>query len=162
MSKILFNPDNGAPIQDVNVNGTKYFSEKIFEPGSLFKFEDDDTANWFLDTFGFLEEISLDKAQKILKEPVLTCEKCNFTTRIQATMTTHEKKHAKEAQLDELGIPVVRATQAQKIVAEMVHTDIQKDIDNEGKSFGDGYPGLTEGDGLTRENVSQGAIMSGN
>ncbi len=39
---------------------------------------------------------------------------------------------------------------------------MQQQIDSEGNTFGDGYPGLTEGDGLIREGAKTGAIMSGN
>lgn len=161
MSKILFNPDEGAPISNVTYEGTIYFAEKIFEPGSIFKFESEETAAFFQKIFGFLEGVSVERAKELMNKPSLKCEKCEFTTRNKGILLNHQKKHVAEAELDELGIPVVRQTSQQKIASEMVNTDVQKQIDGEGRTFNDGYPGL-EGEGLVKESANPGAIMSGN
>ena len=155
MNKILFNPDNGATISDVTYEGTRYFVERFWEPGSPYKFEDDATADFFLNTFQFLEEITVDRAKGLLAAPELKCSKCKFTTRNQKTLTTHEKKHLAEAQLDELGIPVVRQTQAQKVAGEIVKDDLQQEIEKSENNFRDGYPGLEEGEGLRHERPSE-------
>ncbi len=157
--RIIFNPDNGASIKDVTYEGVKYFSEKSFDPGTLFKFEDDSTGDFFLNTFGFLEQVGIDKAKKIMAEPTMKCLKCDYSTRVKASLTVHEKKHVAEAELDELGIPVVRMTNAQNLRSTIVNTNVQQNIDSEGKDFHDGYPGL-EAEGLINENVKSGAIMS--
>jgi hypothetical protein len=153
MNKIIFNPDTGAPISDVTFEKTRYFSEKFWEPGSPYKFEDDKTAQFFLDTFQFLEEISIDKAKDMLNKPEIKCAKCEFATRNQKTLTTHEKKHVAEAQLDELGIPVVRQTNQQKIASEIIKDDLQQEIEKSEDNFRDGYSGLDQGEGLTHERV---------
>lgn len=158
--KTIFNPDNGAAISDVTFEGVRYFADKFFEPGSVMKFEDDRTAAFFTETFQFLEEISVDKAKELMAKPPLKCEKCTYTTRNKGSLTNHAHKHEKEAELDELGIPVVRQTNHQKVNAEKVNNDVQQQIDNEGKNFRDGYPGLEEGEGLTQEKASKGAIMN--
>lgn len=160
MSKIILNPDLGASISNVTYEGVAYFADKNFEPGSVFKFEDERTADFFLDTFRFLTEISVEEAKKILGTPALKCEQCDYTTRNKGSLTAHLKKHAAEAELDEIGIPVVRQTNKQRDVATTINNDVQKEIDEEGKQFRDGYPGLTEGEGLTTEQVSRGAVMS--
>lgn len=160
MSEILFNPDNGALISDVTFDGVRYFAEKSFDPGSLFKFEDEKTAGFFLDTFQFLETVTIDKAKELMNKPMQQCDQCEFKTRAKSTLTIHVKKHVAEAELDELGIPVVRQTNQQKVSDSKVVNNIQKQIDGEGQTFGDGYPGLTEGEGLVDEKVSRGAVMS--
>lgn len=159
-SMILFNPDDGAVISDVTFEGVVYFKEKSFDPGGLYKFEDEKTAEFFLDIFQFLERVSIEKAKKIMSEPKLKCEKCNFETRNKASLTIHFKKHQAEAELDELGIPVVKQTGNQKAAQNMLKNDIQKEIEQQENNFRDGYPGLTEGEGLTRENMQPGAVMS--
>ena len=160
MTKILFNPDQGAIISDVTFEGTRYFSDKTFEPGSLFKFEDDNTADFFIETFAFLELISLDKAKELLKTPPLKCDKCEFLTRNIKSLATHNKKHVAEAQLDELGIPTVRMTNRRKEAAAETNNDVQTQIESQENNFRDGFPGLEEGEGLTSEHVNRGAVMT--
>lgn len=166
MSKILFNPDNGAPIRDFVYLGVSYFTEgDDFMPGTLNKFEDDKTGQAFLNTFEFLVEMSPDAAKKLLSEQKLKCDKCEFETRVKAQLTKHEESHKKEKELDDLGIPVIaKKESARAKLGENTNAIGQKDIeDSENSKLNDGFPGLEEGDGLTQDRGVQKrreAIMS--
>lgn len=166
MSKILFNPDNGAPISNFVFQGVSYFTEgDDFMPGTLNKFEDDKVGERFLDTFAFLVEMTPEAAKKLLSEQKLKCDKCEFETRVKTQLAKHEESHKKDKELDDLGIPVVVKQASQRArLAGNTNTSGQKDIeDSENSRLNDGFPGLEEGEGLTQDRGIQKrreAIMS--
>lgn len=157
MAKILLNPDTGAPINDVVYNGTAYFSgRESFRIGTLFKFEDDKTADFFMKTFEFLQELSTDDAKKFMSFTKLKCSTCGFETRIKSELEQHAKEHAKDKELDELGIPVVKKQESERArFEESINTDIQKSIDSDAIQ-----DGLTEGEGLLSDKPQKTVIMS--
>ena len=100
--KILYNPavPNGAPIgkgyNNFVVNGVVIDS---LLPGEVKQY-DDNVAQTILDEFGFIEEITLERAKKLLEKPRekdLKCDKCDFSTDTKIALISHSKKHEKEA-----------------------------------------------------------------
>ncbi len=152
--KILLNPENGATIRDVWLNGTCYFrteSGEEFKPGTVIQF-DDNVAKFMIDTFGFLEELDFLEAEKYMKktkDPDLKCDKCDFVTKVQLKMEEHKRKHYTDEKAAELGIPVIKSGVGNVQDAK----DPQTAIDMEAKNSG------LEGEGLVKERVGRPAVM---
>lgn len=148
--KILFNPENGAPIQDIWLNQVQYFVEKqnqVFKPGDIVKV-DESVAEFILETYGFVKEISKEKAKEILefqKNAIFKCdsEGCKRAFETAEQLRGHNMSHAKAAKLDdELGIPVIGGVAAQT-AAEKGEFDSQKEIDQQASAAGLIGEGLT-------------------
>lgn len=154
MSKILLNPDAGAPIKDYMCLGTNHFDEKAFEPGSIFQFEDDREADDYLEHFGFLEEITPEDAKKFLAMQKLKCSQCDFETRSKSELERHILAHDKERELSDLGIPILKRKQTVGSLDKRV-ADLQKKIDQDSID-----EGLLEGDGITDDKPIKDVIMS--
>lgn len=147
MSKILYNPENGATIKDMVVGSVGYFNDSPFNPGDFVKIEDEQAADTIMDTFGFLEEVTIEQAKSIKdkkEKNTLRCDECDFTTDDQKKLTGHKLHHAKEDKIDkELGIKVVKGLKQDK---KQVNPDeMQSIIDAEATSDG------LIGEGLTRD-----------
>jgi len=150
MAIIVLNPDNGASIKGWNFEGIVYFEDKPFAPGNIWKFEDELTGQKILETYGFLEEISVSRAKKFLATTLLKCEQCSFETRTPEDMPKHMVKHKAEAELDDLGIPVMKKPRSikDKLDEETRRIDnkMQQDIDSQAKDAG-----LDIGEGLVSD-----------
>ncbi len=153
MSKILLNPDTGAPIKDYQCMGTNHFKDDAFAPGSIFQFEDEKEADDYLDHFGFLQEISADDAKKFLAMEKLKCDHCDYQTRIKSELERHLVMHSKEKELSDLGIPILKRKNTVTSLDQRV-TDLQKQID--AQDMADGL----EGAGLIDDKPQKNVIMS--
>jgi hypothetical protein len=154
MSKILLNPDNGASIKGYTVfSVTPFNDDKAFEPGTIFQFEDEKVAQAFLDHFGFLQEMNAEDAKKFMAMEKLKCDKCDFTTRVKTQLQRHIDMHARETELSELGIPVLKKQQTNAELTQTV-ADLQKSIDAQDRADG------LEGAGLIDDKPQKNVIMS--
>jgi hypothetical protein len=154
MAQIVLNPDTGAAIKDYTVLGITPFTEaNPFQPGTLFQFEDEKVAEAFLNHFGFLEVMTAEDAKKFLEMKKLECDKCDFKTRVQSELTRHIEMHAKEQELSDLGIPILKKKQTNEELTKSV-ADLQKQIDSQ-----DAADGL-EGAGLIDDKPQKTVIMS--
>lgn len=150
MSKILLNPEAGAPIHEIQISGAKYFTEGDFKTDSIVKIEDDSVADTLLGIYGFLLEITPDEAKSFnnRQQNSLKCDKCDFTTIDKDKFTLHKKQHEAEEALDkELNIPIIGAKKVKQS-----NVDSQKQIDEQGKN-----EGLDVGEGLVDESPKIGA-----
>ena len=137
MSKILLNPEAGAPIQDIQINGKKYFTEKPWEVNSIKKFENDIVADTFRGLFEFLIELTLDEAKTHIedqKRRSYKCTKCDLKTTTQLALDKHLEKHAKEEELEkELGVEAVSGEGEEKSPESQ---DTQSILDSQAKNEG--------------------------
>lgn len=146
----------GAPISGWFYEGYEYFTKETpFKPGDIYKFEDDLVGYEFLNTFGFLREMTPTAAKEHLASKLHTCKKCDFQTRTPISLANHAKEHTKEEELDVVGIPVMRKAKSmrEKLEEETKHVTGDKQAAIEAKAasesgLNDGYGGLTEGEGL--------------
>lgn len=155
MAKIILNPDApaGAPIKKFTITDKgSFFTDDVFEPGTLFQFEDEEVADIFLKHFGFLYEMSQVDAKKWLAQEKMSCEKCSFKTRNQTELDKHMKAHDAEKELSDLGIPVLK----KQIGGQRIVTidDMQKQIDAQDKADG------LDGDGLVNDHPQHNVTMS--
>lgn len=151
MAKLLYNPDNGAQIADVIVGGTTYFSSQDdleFRPGDIVKMEDANAADVILETFGFVQEITVGEAKGIKdrrEKNKFHCEECDFSTDEEKKLQGHMLHHAKEEKIDkELGVRVVTGNKREKLVDQV---DPQDSIDRQASADG------LIGEGLTKERI---------
>lgn len=144
--KILFNPEDGAPIKDMVFNGPIFVSEDgdTFMPGSMVKV-DDNVADFVMSTYGFIREVSEDEAKRIVeqqKNNKFKCDQCDYSTDTEQKLKGHKLSHARKAKIDkELGIKVITP---QKIEEESGDRG-QENIDAQAEAAG------LEGEGLTIE-----------
>ena len=149
MSKLLFNPEKGSEIKNFVFKNEHYMDAKegqAFSPGMVVNIESDELAEFMLSTWGFLEEISYDRAKKYLdSKEEFKCEKCEFKTKVRIAFEGHKRKHFSEAQVDELGIPKITKSQVEKKLddKELVNRRL-KQYDMEDKQAGLIGEGLTE------------------
>lgn len=143
---ILYNPEKGAIISTrVVYNGVKPL-DKEFKPGMVMQF-DEGFGAFLKGIYGFLEEISVADAKSYMdKIKDYKCDQCDFVTRVEDALVSHKTKHALDAKVAELGIPVVK-TKAPTT------EDRQKAIDDQAKSEG------LEGEGLTVEPKRKRTVM---
>jgi len=104
--KILYNPavPHGAPIGK-GYNNFVVMGQKIDSllPGEVKQYEDA-VAHVILEEFSFIEEVTLERAKKLLEKPRekdLKCDKCDFSTDTKIALMSHGKKHEKEERLSE-------------------------------------------------------------
>lgn len=149
MSKILHNPENGAEIKNISHEGTQYFTTKEgyeFKVGDIVKIEDEKAADFILETYGFLKEVTPEEAKNIKERKennAFKCDKCDFSTDLEKKLTGHKLHHAKEEKIDrELGIRVVTGKKKETKKGEV---DTQSQIEQE--ALRDGLIG----EGLTKE-----------
>ena len=112
MAKILLNPEDGAPITNVQVKGQILFKDKPFGADSMRKIESNEMAEDLLNLFGFLrvlgtkEDVENYIAEK--KKRAFRCDKCDFASSVEIALKGHLRKHEAEGRMtDELGIEVV-------------------------------------------------------
>ncbi len=152
MPKLLHNPEKGSEIKNFVFKNEHYMDAKegqAFAPGMVVNIESDELAEFMLSTWGFLEEISYDKAKKYLEsKEEFPCDKCEFKTKYRIAFEGHKKKHFSEAQVDELGIPKITKSQVEKEIDD-------KELSNKRlKAWDaqDNQAGLI-GEGLTEDHV---------
>jgi hypothetical protein len=157
--KILFNPVEGADIKDIMYKDVLYFvsaDDDIWLAGTVRQFEDEATGDFFKNLFGFLEEVSVDRAAKIIEETKnqYKCKEvgCTFVTNVPIKLAQHGKEHARNKKLNALGIPTVKSGGK---TAEVKEEDAQKQIEAENRAAG-----LDQGTGLTQDLPTPAAIMS--
>ena len=149
--KILYNPavPHGAPIgkgyNNFVANGVVIDS---LLPGEVKQY-DDVIANIIKEEFGFIQEVTLERAKQLLEKPrekELKCENCDYSTDTKIALIAHSKKHANEAKAQEelAGIPTANNRKLAespngsiltKIVPGVVSSeseDIQNGIDEDG------------------------------
>ena len=146
---IILNPEHGATISDFQYKGTYYFSaenDETFKPGEMLEF-DEVTGRFFLEHYGFLVEMSTEdaKSYKNRKDVELKCDKCEFTSINEVTLTQHKKKHEETASLG------LKKVQGKKVVLEDM--DMEVSIENEAKAAG------LEGEGLVKEKPRKRVVM---
>lgn len=149
---ILFNPDDGAPIQNIFFKGEKYFSREdgqTFKPGMVIQV-DEELATFITGLYEFVQEIDAVTAKKLMarSDEEFACDKCDFKTRTKVALEGHNKKHITEDNLSELGIPKIG-----RLNRKMVNADMQSEIDAEGKKDG------LEGEGIVIENQRKTVVM---
>ena len=110
--KILFNPENGAVIKDINLNGHIFFNpeeKEEFKPGDLLQFEDK-VADQLKELCGFLQELTPKEAKHILDKkkevPLFKCDypECNFSTNTKIALLGHKRTH-----VENLPIKIVKS-----------------------------------------------------
>lgn len=142
---ILYNPKSGSKIEHY-IFGNKGELEP-HDVGQLKQYEPE-IAEELKKTFGFLEEVTPQRAQEILakpKEATYKCEYCDFSTDHKVALAGHNKSHAaeiakaKEPSVDPAIIPVAEATPVEpnRSVSERTQDDLTSGSDFYG-------PGLTE------------------
>ena len=157
--KILFNPIEGTEIHDVMYRDLNYFSREWGEQwyeGTLRQFEEDAIADFFVNLFGFLEPISVDKAAELQESMshMYQCKEpgCKFETNLKHKLMAHAKEHIKDKKLSVLGLPVVRSREKSQA---QVESEREKKFEQENQA-----QGLTEGSGLTEDIPPSTAVMS--
>lgn len=109
---IIYNPLTGSLIEHFIFNGEKIASHNVGE----IKQYPEPLAAELLNIFGFLEQLTPQKAQEILakpKEGIFKCEYCDFSTNVKIGLLGHMRGHkdevakAKEPQVDSGIIPIV-------------------------------------------------------
>lgn len=155
--KIIYNPKDGAPIrsfvfekQEISPHYPDGFE---LEGGKLAKGlvqYNDRIANALLETYGFLEEVSPEKAKEILNKPPeeqYECDfpGCEFKTATKIALAGHKRSHAKdEAKLNEpvidpTEIPVSETREVQTLENRGISSDIPNGKDQDGVSwYGEG------------------------
>lgn len=138
MSKILLNPEAGAPIQDIQILSKKYFTDKPWEVNTIKKFDNDKVADAFEELYEFLVPLSLDEAKTYIedqKRHSYKCDKCDLKTTTQLALDKHLEKHAKEEALEkELGVESVDGDGEEMEVKKP--EDIQSVLDSQARSEG--------------------------
>lgn len=147
MGKILFNPENGAEIKNFVFKNEHFMDAKegqSFVTGMVVNV-DDELAEFMLDTWGFLQELSVDEAKEYLDgKEAYKCEKCEFTTKVRIGFEGHKRKHLKDAQIDGLGILTVTRKNDSANNPNATQESRQKKWDEEDKERGLIGEGLTE------------------
>lgn len=123
--KVILNPENGAVIKNVQVKGQILFTDSVFEPDSLKKIEDDETAEDLLALFGFLQELGTkEEIESYLNEKknrAYKCPKCNFASSAKIGLEGHFRKHdAEERLVDELGIEIVQRKEEKMLTPDQL------------------------------------------
>lgn len=150
--KILFNPEKGSDIANFIYNGV------MLDPhpkGQLKQYEDR-VAQELIDTFEFLEFVTPEQAQDILKKPKLEfkCELCDYASDKKIGLLGHMRGHkeaiqkAKEPAIDPNIIPVAtgkKLTTANPLTA-IEEDDLSNGTDKDGVEW--------YGEGLVEENLS--------
>lgn len=106
--KIIYNPQDGAPISNFifnNVLVDTHYPDRYEMPNGklangLVQY-DDFTGEEILETYQFLKELSAEQAKEILErpeDPRYKCgfKDCDFATDTAVALSGHKKKHAKE------------------------------------------------------------------
>lgn len=108
---ILLNPEDGAPIQNVQIKGQILFKNKPFEADSMRKFENKQVGEDLVKLFGFLRELTPDESKSYIenkKKRAFKCDRCDFATNVEIALKGHQRKHESEDRLsNELGIEVI-------------------------------------------------------
>lgn len=185
MTKIVLNPIDGATIKNIMFRDEKLFDSKKdeqFEPGMLVECEDDVAdflvGDSYINKLGekvvvkqglyeFLQIVEPEEAKKYLAETKdqLKCveEGCTFSTRLKSKMIEHDKTHRKEKLVGSLGIPLVGRAKSQAINTDDNEGKVrarERAWDSQDQDMGDGFPGLSEGEGLRKDTTRPDAIMS--
>ena len=114
--KIIYNPPSGSKIEHFIVAPKGELEPH--EVGEIKQYEPE-VADLLIKTFGFLEDISPQRAQEILAKPkelAFKCEHCDFSTDHKVALAGHMRSHAeeiakaKEPAVDPSIIPVAEAT----------------------------------------------------
>lgn len=110
--RVILNPENGAPIKNVQIRGQIYFKDKPFEADSMRKIENDQVADDLLSLFEFLKVLEDKEAiEEYLSEKkgrAFKCDKCDFASSVEIALKGHQRKHESEDKMtDELGIEVI-------------------------------------------------------
>jgi hypothetical protein len=117
---------------------------QAFVPGMVLKV-DDPLADYMLETWGFLTEMSVDEAKKYLdSKEEYKCEKCEFKTKVRVALEGHKRKHLKESQIDDLGIPTLQMKKEIEKEHNLSEKDRQAKWDEQDKKLGLIGEGLTE------------------
>ena len=127
--KILKNPLEGSDIKNIWFKDVHYFDPKkgqVFARGDFLVFDDDEVAAYFLDTFGFLQELTEKEAKEYQlqkSKEVFTCDQpgCKFTTNVKIALAGHKRTHTIDS-----GIPTVRSFESKKETQEEVIDDGEK------------------------------------
>lgn len=110
MGKIILNPEDGAEIKNFVFQNEHYMDAKegqSFLPGMVVRVNDD-LADFMIETWGFLRELSPEEAKEYMEsKDDIKCERCDFHTKFKIAFDSHKRKHEREANLDDLGIPVI-------------------------------------------------------
>ena len=150
---IIYNPQkNGSPIEGF------VFNQKAVEPhkvGELKQYPEP-VGYELLKIFGFLEEVTPQKAQEILakpKEAAFKCEYCDFSTDHKVALAGHKRSHqeeiakSKEPQLDPALVPIAETTPVEpRLTTDQIRTQAPEKRVEEGLTGSEWY-----GSGLTEE-----------
>lgn len=146
MAKIILNPTNGAPIQDVQIAGKKYFVEKPFEVGTLIKIEDDTTADALLEIFEFLVYMTGEDAKSYQEEQAkkkFPCDKCSEVLMSEQGLKGHREIHLKDEKLaNELGIETIESAPVEAKEKEEPIDAITSQARADGLDYGEGMVNL--------------------
>lgn len=147
MAKLLFNPENGAEIKNFAFKNEHFMDAKegqAFLPGMVVRV-DDDLADFMLDTWGFLQELTVDQAKEYLdSKEEFKCDKCEFKTKVRIGFEGHKRKHEKEQQIDSLGIQTITRKAKPVENASTIAEVRRKNWEEENKKAGLTGPGLTD------------------
>jgi len=147
MAKILFNPENGSEIKNFVFKNEHFMDAKegqAFMPGMVVSV-DDDLADFMVDTWGFLQVLTVDQAKEYLdSKEAFQCDKCEFHTKVRIGFEGHKRKHLNETKLDELGIPMItKRNKVEEKDAATIQELRRKDWDKQDRDAGLEGPGLT-------------------
>ena len=165
--KILYNPQSGSPIQNVYFDGIRRFSkldnQEPFIPGQLLQFEDKE-ADFYLDTWGFLELVTPEQAADIIKKPKLElkCDHCDFATNTKIALLGHNRKHKDEQ--DKQKEPVIDPNLVPVVGGQKIASPLTPEVDGDGLALPDGLDkdGVAwYGGGLTEESPSLSKVPMG-
>ena len=152
--RILFNPENGAPIKNFHFEDILYMVETdgdAFFPGMIVKVDDDQLVDYILKTWEFVQELTPEQAKDFLEtKEEFKCDKCDFKTKVRIGFEGHKRKHVKESQIDALGI---KSVAVKKKVVVTDDNRVEK-WEEEDKKAG------LEGQGLTEDSPKKSTVMS--
>lgn len=118
--KVLVNPEDGAPIKNVQVRGaTVLFKDEPFETDTMKKV-DDEIADDLLSLYGFLKVLEtkedIEAYLKEKKNRAFKCDKCPEAFSVEIALKGHQRKHQSEDKIvDELGIEVLSVKPKEKV-----------------------------------------------
>lgn len=122
MSKIILNPEKGAPIRNVQIQGQILFKDTPFEIDTMIKVENDKSADDLLRLYGFLEVLKDKQEVKAYmsskKARAFKCEQCPSAFSEKVALEDHKKKHLSDGKMDnELGIEVIADIPKEEVVS---------------------------------------------